>query len=282
MAFVLFRTFTILAAIIAIGGCKQSASDQSSQAQYINQNGADKAGPNLEGAWQVAEVDGRTLVGVTLKGANGALFWEPGCAGWLINYRQDGATIRFKSKSSPAKMQVVCTIGYPESLPSIFRTLPALDRVEVLNTGSVRLTGPGHVIRLERLLSPAERPVESLAGRWSVSMVDGRRLPKGSLVFSATRDVITWQPSCADQARNYVIENDRIAIGRMPDTPPPPLPLDAQVAPPRLICTIGLPPELASAFTAMEQVTHVRPANAGGIIMTGNGHEIVLTPAADK
>lgn len=280
MTFVIFRKFAILVVILAISGCKPPATDQSSQKQYGKQNGAEKAEPNLEGAWQVAEVDGRSLVGVTLKGANGALFWEPGCAGWLINYRQDGATIRFKSKSSPAKMQVVCAIGYPESLLSIFRTLPALDRVEVLNTGSVRMTGPGHVIRLERLLSPAERPVETLAGRWSVSKLDGRRLPQGSLVFSATRDVITWQPPCADQARSYVIENDRIAIGRMPDAPPPPPPLDAPVA--RLICTIGLPPELMSAFSAMEQVTHVRPANAGGLTMTGNGHEIVLIPAAEK
>lgn len=279
MAFVLFRTFTILAAILASSGCNQSASDQSSQAQPDKQTGAGKAGPGLEGAWQVAEVDGRTLVGVTLKGANGALFWEPGCAGWFIKYRQDGATIRFKSKSSPAKMRVVCAIGYPKSLPSIFRALPALDRIEFLNTGSVRLTGAGHVIRLERLLSPAKRPIQSLAGRWSVSTLDGRRLPKGSLVFSATRDVITWQPSCAGQTRSYVIENNRIAIGRMPDTPPPPPPLDAPVA--RLICTIGLPPELMSAFSAMEKVTHVRPASAGGITMTGNGHQIVLIPAAD-
>ena len=270
----------LLALILMLCGCEPSPSEQPWQAQSGNQSQPSSARPDLDGPWQVAEVDGRTIVGVTLNGANSALVWEPDCAGWFIKYRQGGAAIRFISNNRPPEAsQVVCLVGFPDSLPSIFGALAGVDRIEASDTRSVRLTGGGHVIRLEQLQSAAERPVASLEGRWNVSTLNGKRLPTGSLVFSATTNFITWEPVCARHERSYTIENDRIAITQMPDTPPSPPTLDARVVPPRPICAIGLHPKLQSAFTAMEKATHVRPARAGSVKIEGNGHELTLTPA---
>ena len=275
------RHLIVVALIPAVTGCSPFPRERSSQEKSAKPGGSANA-LSIEGAWQVAEVDGQSLVGVTLKGANGVLTWEPACAGWSISYQQDGPALRFITDDRPpGELRVVCAIGFPESLPSVFRVLPALNQIDVPKAGSVRLAGGGHVVRLERLLSEADRPVRSLEGRWSVSMLDGKRLPKGSLKFTATRDAITWEPSCARQVRSYFIENDRIAVRKMPESPPPPPPIGGQVAPPRTICTIGLHPDLKSAFATMEEATYVRPASAGSIIFKGNSREFVLTPIPD-
>ena len=277
----LFRHLIVVALILAVTGCIPSPSERSSQEESAKQGGSATA-LSLEGAWQVAEVDGQSLVGVTLKGANGVLSWGPACAGWFISYQQDGPVLRFIADNRPpGELRDVCAIGIPESLPSIFRVLPALNQIDVPKAGSVRLAGGGHVVRLERLLSEAERPVRSLEGRWSVSMLDGKRLPKDSLKFTATRDAIMWEPSCARQVRTYFIENDRIAIRKVPESPPAPPRIGGQVAPPQLTCTIGLHPDLKSTFASMEEATHVRTASGGSIVIKGNSREVVLTPAPD-
>lgn len=280
MVFVSSRPMLTLALLAVSAGCSPQTSKHSSEARSDGYNQAGKSTLSLEGSWQAAEVDGRTLVGVTLKGANGVLAWEPDCAGWWIKYRQDGGAIRFTPMSRPpGGTEVVCLIGFPESLGSIFGALAGANRIEASDAGSIRLTGGGHTVLLERLLPAAQRPVRSLEGRWSVATLDGKRLPKGSLAFIATADIITWEPSCAAQARSYAIENDRISIARMPDAPPPPPPIGGQIAPPpRPICAIGLHPHLQLAFAAMEAATHIRPTTDGGLMINGNGREIVLLP----
>jgi hypothetical protein len=261
---------------LILSGCNP-LSERSSQAQFAKQSQPGQPRSALEAAWQVAEVDGRTLVGVTLQGKAGVLSWEPSCAGWFISFRQNGVAVSFKpERSSPEGARTVCLVGFPDSLPSVFGALPMLTRVEKPDANSVRLTGGGHTIRLERLQSAAERSVRSLNGRWSVSTLNGERLPEDSLVFSGTDDVITWEPACARQSRGYTIENDRIAIVRLPGAPPP-LPGE-KVVPPELICAIGLHLKLKSAFAVMDKATHVRLSVAGDVKIEGESHALTFTP----
>jgi hypothetical protein len=272
-----FRHIVIVLMNVALCACAPEQQSSKSEAAKVSRPNA--AYTSLEGDWQVAGVDGETVIGIALTGNDETISWKPDCAGWSIAFRQDGTAIRFVNKNQQREEpRTVCAIGYPDRLPDIFRILPVLNRFEALGGKSIRLSGGGHVIDLERPLTVVQRQVPSLAGRWSVHTLDGNRLLKRSLVFVATNDFITWQPPCADQARAYAIENDRISVRLHPGISGEPPPPEVQAVPPRLVCTIALHPMLPSAFAAMEAATHVRPAANGAITMEGNGRDVTLIP----
>lgn len=232
----------------------------------------------LDGNWQVAAMDDEWIVGIILNGDNGTLSWEPECAGWSRPYQQTASAIRFFGSSNPPEeRRVVCSIGFPDQLPRIFDILPMLDRIDAVETRSIRLSGRGHYILLERPLPAADRAVKSLEGRWKASTLDGNKLSNQGLQFAATANSITWQPRCAGQARTYAIENDRFQAYRLPPPAPPPPPSSQGVAP-APVCVLPLHPELEIVFAAMDAATHIHPAKDGGIVIRGAGRELVLIP----
>lgn len=264
--------------VLWMTGCSQDPSQHSTGGNAIDLREPDAASTRLEGSWQVAAVDGQSIVGVTLQGNDDTLAWEPACAGWSISYQRDASSIRFFNIAGPTEeLRIVCSIRYPDRLPSIFHILPLLDRVEAVEGGRIRLSGRGHSILLERRLSDADRPVKTLEGRWRVSALDGEELAIRALQFVITANIITWQPSCAGQARAYVIENERFRVYPLPPPAPSPPP-SSQIVPPAPVCVLPLHPRLESAFAAMDAATHIRPVGNGEIMIEGDGRELVLMP----
>lgn len=223
----------------------------------------------LRGGWQVASIDRNPLVGVALVGDDDALAWLPVCAGWSTTYRRHGTAIRFAAgQRTSGDPRASCKIGHPAALPRIFHVLPLLDRIDERD-GTIRLSGGGHEIILERPLPDDARAVRSLGGQWMATTLDGTPLEL-ELQFSATRDLLSWLPDCAGQARTYAIENNRISIRPHVRTAP-----DGANPP---ICTVPVHPTLMSVFAAMEAATHVRPLPGGGVRLEGNGRSVTLMP----
>ncbi len=271
----IIRSGIALAVMILANGCHPSPERGSPQSGRASSNSAQDAAPSLAGDWQVASVDGRRLVGVSLKGRDGMLVWEPACAGWSIPFEQDGTALRFitRKPSPEGELHVVCSIGYPDAVPTVFRILPLIQRMEVPSQGHISLSGGEHVIMLERPVPRSAWPVRTLKGRWTVSSIDGRKMANSALAFEADESTIHWLPRCAAQNRSYVIENDRILVFAAPTVPVPP---PGAAAPPP-VCALPIHPDLETAFTAMGAADSVRLLKGGSIAIDGNGHEVILT-----
>ncbi len=279
------RIFTI-ALLLTCGACDAgpAAPNANSRADAPESPGAKSSQPDLAGDWQVASIDGTLTTGIRLTGSGDALIWKPECAGQFIHFRQAGQAIEFRRSFDEATappageddMLIVCEIGFPKEVPEIFQLLPSLDTASQRADGRLVLAGNGHELVLERPKSRSELAVPTLAGRWRVSVLDGKTLnQQAHLDFVADDSVLVWEPRCAQQARSYYIESDRFAARRMPPSPPPPPGANVPVV---AVCTIGLPPSLVHVFTALEAATSIKPATDGGVILQGNGHDLTLKP----
>ena len=265
--------FALLIAVTGLAGCSQFAPSEESVASGKAQDIV----PVLTGDWLVAAIDGVTVTGVALNGENGRLSWTPACAGWTKRYRIDGNAIRFHVDKPETEAQTVCAIGFPERVPEVFHRLVDMNKVEAIGGTSVRLSGASHNILLERPIPRTKLPVGTLAGRWQVTSLDGRKLSNEPPIFSATDTDLTWEPSCAGSGRSYHIENDRITVRARPASSPPPPPNAQPVTPPP-VCAIAPHPQLVAIYAAAEVATHVRPAPGGGVILDGNGHSVTMMP----
>lgn len=240
---------------------------------------AERAPPALDGDWQVASIDGRSVTGITLSASNNTLRWGPDCARMSVGFQQNGTAISFVSnRPKNGEITTVCRIGYPQSVPKILQLMPAFDSISTEPDGKVKLAGGGHYVRLERPKDPSEYSVPTLKGRWRVSAVDGDTLSSGvPLILEANDSWIAWEVECARQGRSYYIESDRFTAAVPPDSPPPPPDVNVPSPP---ICAIGLPPNLGRVLTALDEVSVIAPGANGSVLLTGNGHAVRLSPVS--
>lgn len=235
----------------------------------------------LTGTWQVAALDGEPILGVRLQAAGQVLGWEPSCAGWARPFKESRQTIRFASNANGLEGKVdqvttVCTVGYPDVLPRIFRTLPELNSIERTPEGRLRLYGGGHTIIFERPVPRSEMPVPTLQGRWRVSSLNGSQITRGKApILVADQHSIRWSVECALQSRTYLIENERFRAFKIPPSPPPPP--SARFAA-KLPCAIGLPPHLEDTLTALDGARRIRKLSEGGVQLEGRSGSVILLP----
>ncbi len=220
----------------------------------------------------MSRLNGRDLsLRIAFRGTAEALIWEPGCAGQGTRYRSASGKLEFyrPRKEGP---QEVCSIGYPEDLPSVLDALQGSWDVEREANGNIVLTRGPDTLTLEKL--PVDGP-ESLEGEWRVAGIDGQSLegPEG-LALSASDDEIWWKPRCAGVSIQYRIINERFVFIEPPA--PPPLPPGAQPPPPPLVCTIGLPSRLTDAMNAIRAADRIERIPSNGVRLSGNGRSITL------
>jgi hypothetical protein len=264
-----------IAALALTTGCDAAPPDKRTQPSR-----QDRAEPRLTGRWQVAAIDGASVTGVALMIDERTLTWEPECAGWSRSYRRDGLAIRFAAPPAGDELRIVCSIGYPDTVPALFDRLPDIEHFEAIGGAGIRLSGRGHVIDLERPVSGAARPVRTLAGRWRASVLDGTPLRGGPLLFEGDGNTLRWQPACARQQRGYLIESYRIAFFGPPTTPiPDPPPPNAPPPPP--VCPLPSHPELTRAFAIMAAATNVRPIGKSAVEIRGGGRSMTLTRVSE-
>ena len=104
---------------------------------------------SLAGAWRVAGIDGRSFdepVGLSLAADEGALWWEPRCAGMARDYRIDGQEITFVSTQPPGTP--VCDIGLPPRLEEVMRALDDAASISRTPNNGVLISGPAHSVLL--------------------------------------------------------------------------------------------------------------------------------------
>lgn len=274
--------FLILAAA-SLGSCDSpSTSSGRNGAMHIAAPASDRQAPSLLGTWQIAAVDGEPVMHVPLRFSEEVVWWEPSCAGWLRPYTRSNHAIRIEPPEPSAEPRVVCDVGYPNAVPAAFGLLPRLTRIEEAGPGQVRLTGNGHVLKLERPLPAEQWPVPTLAGRWRVVERDGRSTDPRSFILKASDHTIGWEVSCARQVRSYTIENTRFAAAKLPRNISPPLPPGALAPVVRPICAIGLPPGLEEGLAAVDAATQISRLDNGAVVLQGQGRSVTLEPVKES
>lgn len=129
------------------------------------------------------------------------------------------------------------------------------------------------------MLEPTTDPVpDTLAGKWRVEEIDGLSTEgMRRMQFTADETEIWWEPRCAGFVQPYRLKGRRIDIGPEQRPPAPPRPPSADpLPPPPPVCTIGLPPYLADARTALLAAETIRRDNRNHLVIAGGGHYIVL------
>ena len=121
------------------------------------------------------------------------------------------------------------------------------------------------------LSGPAKAP-RTLAGEWRVAGIDGASLnePYG-LALRADARKIWWEPICAHQVRGYSIDGGRFRNGPDPD-----LPKRGPGEPTLLVCTIGLPPRLATVMRSLDSADTIALTPENGVLISGGGHSLLL------
>lgn len=108
----------------------------------------------LAGEWRVAGIDGREFnesYGLALSADQGAIWWEPRCAGVVRSYRITGGQVRFAALGSPtpaATPPPVCAIGLPPRLAEVVRALDAATTIARTPANGIELRGGGHSLVL--------------------------------------------------------------------------------------------------------------------------------------
>ena len=153
-----------LGVVLAITACGQT--DQGTQANPEPSQPAASSSPSpprnlgeptisLSGDWRVAGIDGAEFnepVGIALKGDEGAIWWEPRCAGVARGYQVSGRSIRFRSLEPPrspdSPTAPVCAIGLPPRLNEIFAALDAATTIERTPANGIQISGAGRSVTL--------------------------------------------------------------------------------------------------------------------------------------
>ena len=103
----------------------------------------------LEGYWRVASIDTEALdqpYGISLKGDDTRLWWEPACAKQIVTYTiMDNA---FSASDPHGPGTIVCDIGYPDALPQVWSAMLASDTIERTPENGVRISGGGRSVTL--------------------------------------------------------------------------------------------------------------------------------------
>ena len=110
---------------------------------------------SLSGYWRVAGIDGTEFdeaVGIALKGDEGAIWWEPRCAGAGRGYQITGRSITFRSLEPPrapgSPTPPVCAIGLPPRINDVLAALDAVTSIERTPANGMQISGGGRSVTL--------------------------------------------------------------------------------------------------------------------------------------
>ena len=178
-------------------------------------------------------------------------------------YERDGEAISTEPYYEPGSG--MCARGLAPGETAIQDAFGAADTIRRIR-GGLFLEGGGHRLELHRVAdeaSKANRAVD-LAGEWRVAAIDGRALDTGhGVALKADYEQIWWEPDCALQYRDYMIEGSRFDAR--------PVDLSGQA-----VCDIGFPDELLRVWSAMDAADTIERTSANGVLISGNGRSVTL------
>lgn len=261
----------IMLCVLAMTGCAREP-DQSVQRTETLVNG------KVTGEWRVISLGGEAISPVdpvTLRANDEVIYWEPGCAGWSIPYTLSNGSARFGAEPNTGVIEV-CSIGYPESVPEIFRTFAAATTYTRQADGSVVFTGPASSVVIAPAAAPVEAPVVSLAGEWRLTVLNGHEA--APVRFSGDAQQFGWATTCARQARRYNVTGTRFAAEPLGDLPPPPPVRNGQPPiPQRHTCALPSPAEVLRVLSIMDRATTIKPYGANRVFISdGKGRDFTI------
>jgi hypothetical protein len=201
----------------------------------------------------------------TITIGEGRIHFQSQCiyADWT--YKLDGEAITTKTYYEPGSG--MCARANAPGETAIQRGFDKATTLRRIRRG-LFVEGGGHSLELHRILDETaimDREVE-LAGEWKVAVIDGKALAnEHKVALSADHQEIWWEPGCALQYRLYTIH------GRRFDTRPVDL---SNLA----MCDIGTPEQLARIWSAMDAADTIAPTRANGVVISGNGRSVTLSP----
>ena len=172
--------------------------------------------------------------------------------------------------------QAITTRGwtYPDGVAMCARALsPQEEAIEAAFAGARsavptrsgwRIDGPGGTLELERIGSATGEIAgrDNLTGQWHIEQIDGRPL-RYPLALEADGTRIWWEPVCAGQYSTYVI--DGVGFRATPHDPAG-----------TIVCKIGIPPNLPSAWSALAAVDTIEWVNPDAVTLTAGERSITL------
>lgn len=121
------------------------------------------------------------------------------------------------------------------------------------------------------------KPDLSLEGEWRVAGIDGEEvdLPV-ALTLSVGKQIIDWDPRCAQLAHRYRIAGATLSAPRIRQFVTDAARDGAKAPLHQAPCAIGLPERLSDAMEAMESATRIERTEANGIRLSGYGRSLTL------
>ena len=225
------------------------------------------AAPAIDGEYVVTFVNEETpLIGIegyepTITFSGNRIHFQSQCIydDWSFDRAGEGIETGEWDYAEPPAM---CARSYAPGEKAIIAAVDEATTIRQVR-GGLWLSGPGGTVQLERIPDPAQvaaRAVD-LRGSWDLVSLDGKSLAE-PIPLEANFDQVWWEPGCAGQSVNYMIDGARFDL------------MDHKS--PEMVCDIGFPAELPALWQAMDMAETVRADGNDRAILSGKGHEVVL------
>ncbi|XUU61739.1 hypothetical protein ACRAQ6_05570 [Erythrobacter sp. HA6-11] len=238
--------------------------------------------PDLSGHYRVGPLsDGPLSHSIQVSFDADSVWWEPACSGQGLSYKPAGeGKVEFYDPDAGKGTQIVCDIGFSKELPALWEALEGVRNVELRDDRSVAVTVGDQNLIFEPTTDPLPT---TLAGTWQVEMIDGLSTSEmRTIQFSADAREIWWDPRCAGLIMEYRLAGEGFAITKPAEIAPPPPASDPDGTgpprlPPPLVCSIGLPPHLQEAASALRSADAVTRDYQNNLVFSGSERYIILS-----
>ena len=156
----------LCAAVLAGCGNPQSSPDAPGSDEVRSASALD-----LSGHYRIEALGSQRLTyALELSASDTMIWWEPGCAGQGLAYRDAPGGIEFYDARKVGETYAVCDIGFPEYLPEFWSRLAGVHKVTIGDDRSLRIEVDGETWVLQPTTDPLPK---SLSGRWKIAEING-------------------------------------------------------------------------------------------------------------